>query len=79
MVSLPCLARGLLVAADRQDDTIRLLSYLDGLGNAFTVILGITGDDFIFLPGSANRDFTPFMLEHLNRITDTITNALQHG
>ena len=77
VIERPGFARRLLVAADGQDNNIRLLRHFHGFRNAFAVLFGITGNDLVLLPGTADRYFAAFVIQHVDG-AGAVANAFQN-
>jgi hypothetical protein len=78
VVESPGLARSLLVSPDRQHNHIRLLRCPNRFRDTFAVLLWIARDDFILLPGTADRDLAAFVIENMDG-PGAFANPFQHS
>ena len=78
VVAHPGFARCLLVPADGQHDSSAWRRNFDGLGDHRRSSSGSLGHHFVLLPGAADGDFAPFVVEHLDRVARVIADALEN-
>ncbi len=77
VIERPGFARRLLVAADGKDNNIGLLRHFHRFRNAPAILCRIAGNDFVLLPGTANRYFAAFMIQDVDG-SGAVSNAFQN-
>ena len=74
----PCLARGLLVAADGQHDDIGLFGHLDRFGDRLGVLGGVAGGHLVLIPTAADGDLAALAIENVHAVSELLLDAVEH-